>query len=123
MGAEQGFFSLNETLRVLCPPYCQPTDPFPHLLAPLYPAKTPGIKRQSGCKVCVWDIYRSDLDEFNGRLLASDPAATPVAEVAQAQMVVASMDAFEQLERQLQLQQQKQRRQQEAEKQQQEKQP
>jgi hypothetical protein len=74
--------------------------------------------------VCVWDIYRSDLKDYNRQLLDSDPAATPVAEVEQAAMVEASLDAFERLERQLQRQkaereseqQQQQQQQQEKEK-------
>lgn len=67
---------------------------------------------QSGCKVCVWDLYRRDLSEYNKRLAEVDPGAEPLAEVQQQQMVMASLDAFEALERRLAQQQRRQQQQQ-----------
>ena len=68
----------------------------------------PGMPPQSGCKVCVWDIYRSDLEAYNAALLAADPGAAPLQAAKQDAAAAASMDAFEALERQLQQQQQQQ---------------
>ncbi|KAI8463243.1 MAG: hypothetical protein J3K34DRAFT_475383 [Monoraphidium minutum] len=67
-------------------------------------------KPLSGCKVCVWDMYRADLKEYNSRLAELDPSATPVAEAEQSKMLEAGLDAFEKLERQLAAEQRRRER-------------
>ncbi|GBG00325.1 hypothetical protein Rsub_13033 [Raphidocelis subcapitata] len=69
----------------------------------LKPPQPPGPEDccQNGCKVCVWDMYRADLKEYNERLAATDPGAPPAQEAPQSAAMAASLDAFEQMERQL----------------------
>eukprot|EP00878_Enallax_costatus_P004302 GHUV01004533.1.p1 GENE.GHUV01004533.1~~GHUV01004533.1.p1 ORF type:complete len:168 (+),score=64.08 GHUV01004533.1:259-762(+) len=64
---------------------------------------------QSGCENCVWDVYREELKQYTDYMAQHHPEKPiPGAKAVKQQMVDASLDAFEQLERQLQQKQQEQ---------------
>eukprot|EP00882_Tetradesmus_deserticola_P010462 GHRQ01011049.1.p1 GENE.GHRQ01011049.1~~GHRQ01011049.1.p1 ORF type:complete len:132 (+),score=41.92 GHRQ01011049.1:736-1131(+) len=80
--------------------------------APICPTE-PGPEDccQSGCENCVWQVYNQELKRYMQYMQQHGHPVQQIAASRKApkqQLVAASLDAFEQLERELQLQQQQQ---------------
>ncbi|WIA30140.1 hypothetical protein OEZ86_000233 [Tetradesmus obliquus] len=70
---------------------------------------------QSGCEHCVWEVYNQELKRYMQYMQQQGLPAQQAAagkKASKQQLEAASLDAFEQLERQLQQQQEQQQQQQ-----------